>query len=267
MTSRGCPGQAVSCPLRAAFTLIELLVSVAVISTLLALLVPALRGARTMGHRAACGGRLRQMATAWGVYLQDNGQRFFQEVNANHAFGGWRGRGGGARRRPLNKYLGLPMEVETLQSGKVFRCPADEGDEDYGPMAYLYYGNSFQTNLMLIGPDSLPTQKGLPEPVVRLNRRINEHLKGLKADAVCDPARLLLVGDNNWVTQWDPLIEAPGKAWHGRAGRYSLAFFDGHVAFTAIRKGVYLDPQYRVQPFRELDDLTCQVQVEIVHEP
>jgi hypothetical protein len=254
-------------PLPPAFTLIETLVSVAVISLLLATLAPALHMARVASHRVICGSQLRQTAEAWDLYLQDSNQRFYQEVNANHYFGGWKGKGGGALRRPLNKYLGLPVAVEMQESAKVFRCPADEGDKDYGPMAYVYYGNSFQTNLMLIGPDSLPTQKGLPEPIIRLNRRINEHLKSLKADAMSDPSRLLLLGDSNWVTQWDPLIDVPGKAWHGKPNCYSLAFFDGHVALTAIRKGAYLEAGYRVQPFKELDDLTCQMQSEIVRPP
>jgi prepilin-type processing-associated H-X9-DG protein len=131
-------------------------------------------------------------------------------------------------------------------------------------VAYLYYGNSYQTNLMLVGPDSLPTQGSLPEPVRTLNGRINEYLRNLRAHAVSDWARLVLVGDNNWVTQWDPLIPFEGKAWHGRDGRYNMAFLDGHVAFVEIHEGTYIHDDYRIQPFRELDDITHEMQSQIV---
>ncbi len=238
--------------------LIELLVVIAIISVLLAISLPALRASRAVAHRARCAGQLRQIAAAWHTYLGDNEQRFFQGVNANHYFGGWEGVGGGAVSRPLNKYVGLPEDPNVQTSARLFHCPADKGDENYGPMAYLYYGNSYQTNLMLIGPDSLPTS--LPEPLKGLNRQINKHLKNLKADTISDPSRLLLVGDNNWLTEWDPLLPEPGRAWHDADNRFNMAFFDGHIAFTEIHKGIYIDSDYRVQPFKELDSLTLEAQ-------
>ncbi len=247
-----------------AFSLIELLVVMATISILLAITLAALGKARSLACRTLCASNLRQIAMAWHDYLSDHDQRFYQEVNANHDFGGWKGRGSGALNRPLNAYLGLPTVVSLQHGTKVFRCRGDVGDWDYGPEAYLYYGNSYQTNLMLIGPDSLPTATNLPEPIRALNDRINEHLSSLRADAVSDWTRLILVGDNNWVTQWDPLIPFEGRAWHGRDGRYNMAFLDGHAAFIEIHLGIYINDDYRVQPFRELDDMTRQMQSRIV---
>lgn len=253
-----------------AFTLIELLVVIAAISLLLAVMLPALHAARKLTYGIVCKSNLRQIAFAWNAYLADNGQRFYRDVDANHDFGGWKGRGGGAFHRPLNKYLGLPTALKTDRDAKIFRCSADGGDQDYGPMAYRYYGNSYQTNLMLVGPDALPGVNGLPEPIVTLNREINGYLKNLRADTVRDSALLLLVGDNNWVTQWDPLIPlgAGGRSWHGRDEHYNLAFLDGHVGFVNIRKSIYIDPdfEYRIQPFGELDDITFAMQSRIVSE-
>ncbi|UCD51130.1 MAG: prepilin-type N-terminal cleavage/methylation domain-containing protein [Phycisphaerales bacterium] len=249
---------------RLAFSLIELLTVVAIISILMAVTVAALHRARILACRTVCASNLRQIATAWLTYLNDHDQRFYQQVNANHDFGGWKGRGSGALDRPLNPYLALPAAVNEPGGAEAFHCRGDVGDRDYGSEAYLYYGNSYQTNLVLIGPDSLPARQGLPEPIRTLNSRINRHLVNLRADVLSDWARLLLVGDNNWVTQWDPLIPFEGRAWHGKNGRYNLAFLDGHVAFTEIHRGVYINNDYRIQPFRELDDITHEMQSQIV---
>ena len=254
-----------SCPPAAGFTLIELLVVMAVISALLAIVLPALHEVRTAADRARCASQLRQIAVAWHAYLGDNNQQFYQTFYAHQRFGGWAGMSGEVVVRPLNKYVGLPTEPNTPDGAELFRCPADKGDADYGPSAYLYFGNSYQTNLILIGPDWLSTYTG-PEPMRTLHQAINEHLVNLKADAVCDPSRLLLVGDHNWRTQWWPLLSEPGQAWHGPECRYNMAFFDGHVTLTEIHKGVYIDSDYRIQPFRELDSLTHEMQSQIVRE-
>jgi prepilin-type N-terminal cleavage/methylation domain-containing protein len=247
----------------AGFTLIELLVVMAIISILLAVTLPVLHKVRAVAYRARCASQLRQIATAWHVYLVDSSQQFYQGVDANHYFGGGKGLVGGTVLRPLNRYVGLPTEPNSQTGTELFRCPADKGDADYGPSAYLYFGNSYQTNLILIGPGSLRTK--LPEPIGGLNREINEHLENLRADAVCDPSRLLLVGDNNWVTQWEPWIPVSGRTWHGVQSRHNMAFFDSHVTLTEIHKGIYLDSDYRVQPFKELDDLTLDVQSQVMN--
>ena len=114
---------------------------------------------------------------------------------------------------------------------------------------------------MLIGPDSLST--AVPEPIRGLNREINVYLKNLRVDAVCEQTRLLLAGDNNWITQWNPLISTPGRSWHGREGRFNMAFLDGHVDLVGIYKGVYIHDDYRIQPFQDLDDVTLKVQSQI----
>jgi len=54
------------------FTLIELLVVIAIIAGLLAILVPALRGAREQARRAVCLSNLRQLTIAWIMYADDH---------------------------------------------------------------------------------------------------------------------------------------------------------------------------------------------------
>ena len=89
---------------RSGFTLIELLVVIAVIAVLLAILLPSLRKAKALTKRITCQSNLKQIATAWSMYLDDNDGCFYQGRNANLNYGGWRGMTGWYP-RPLNKYF------------------------------------------------------------------------------------------------------------------------------------------------------------------
>ncbi|MHC4352204.1 MAG: type II secretion system protein [Planctomycetota bacterium] len=73
-----------------AFTLVELLVVIAVISLLMALLIPVLRIAREQAHRAVCLSNHRQLTLAWIAYATEHDSK----LASGRAFGN-RGRGGG----------------------------------------------------------------------------------------------------------------------------------------------------------------------------
>ena len=55
------------------FTLVELLVVIAIIALLMAILMPALNRARELGRRTVCLGNLKQLALAWVMYADQNG--------------------------------------------------------------------------------------------------------------------------------------------------------------------------------------------------
>jgi len=90
----------------------------------------------------------------------------------------------------------------------------------------------------------------------------NKYLPNLKRAHVAEPARVLLVGDNNWVNQFDPQMPY-SKYWHDKEQYYNLAFLDGRVEFLHIRKGLYVTDEYRVLPFRELYALARRLQEEV----
>jgi prepilin-type N-terminal cleavage/methylation domain-containing protein/prepilin-type processing-associated H-X9-DG protein len=246
------------------FSLIELLVVVAVISLLLAILLPALGKARAMAVRAFCQSNLKHIALAWHAYFEDNKGSFYQGVNHQYDFGGWQGNPTNALFRPLNKYLSLPVQMPTEDGAEVFKCPADEGGQTWPDPAYLRLGNSYQVNTILGGPDQLQAQPWYPDPWRTMNKEINKYLRNLKFERVSEPSHLLLVGDHNWITQWDPLWTLScGKAWHGKRHTYNIAFLDCHVEHIKIHKGLYVTPEYNVQPFNKLNSLVSEEQEEV----
>jgi prepilin-type N-terminal cleavage/methylation domain-containing protein len=237
------------------FTLIELLVVLAVITLLLAILLPALSQARRRTRRLACQSNLKQIAFAWNMYLDDHDGAFFQKrSNAQFTFGGWKGIHFPDEERPLNKYLSLPEIPEFETEAKIFECPADNGVVSL--RLYRYDGTSYSTNILLVGQDKIGWL-----PSTELMNEINERLKRLNRRRVASPARLLLTGDSPWADQWLPSPYPRGSVWHDKCCHYNLAFLDSHVDFLKIRKGLYTD-EYTVIPFKELYQLAKSVQVE-----
>lgn len=250
------------------FTLIELLVVIAIIAVLLAILSPALRKIQSVAKRVYCQTNLKQITIAWHLYLDDNNDCFHQKPDVNHTFGGWKSDGSGGYDdfvkypRFLNPYLQLPLKIKTEGGAKVFRCPADRGGKFYVGKAHLWFGNSYETNVMLVGPDQLKTEN-IEEPWKELHEEINKLLPNLKRAHVAEPARVLLVGDNNWVDQWHFLDPYDEYTWHDREYYYNMAFLDGRVEFMHIRKGLYVTDEYCVMPFKELKAVARRLQEEV----
>ena len=247
-----------------AFTLIELLTVLAIIAVVLALVLPVLQRVRSCARCTACQSNLRQIALAWHAYLDDHNGCFYRAANnCNYTFGGWVGAPFPEGERVLNPYVGLPRIVQDHKQAKLFACPSDLGGSDYDALsrkAYGYFGNSYETNHLLIGPTvALPSWNS--EPWQTIFARINETGKSIKQELIQDPARLLLVGDHNWRNQWDPLnLWYCGRPWHGKPHRYNLAFLDGHIDLIEIKKGICLNSSYRIHPPIQLNKLMLEKQ-------
>ena len=256
---------------RNGFTLVELLVVISIIAMLLAILMPSLSKARQIAKRMICKSNLKQLAMGWHMFLEDNDQYFYQGVNANLTYGGWRGikgeppRPGWPADRPLNPYFDLPTDLESESGTEVFRCPSDKGG--YRPTlvrekVHKAVGTSYQTNIFLIGQNSCGSFSSWTS---ELDKKISDRLDDMKFSRACNPSRLFLIGDYGWINQWkprnDPKPEWKALAeWHDKEDWHNLAFLDGHVEFLEIKKGIYVSDNYSILPFKDLYSLAHEVQ-------
>src|SRR5437763_11440946 len=75
-------------PSRNGFTLIELLVVIAIIAILAAILFPVFAQAREKARQTACSSNLRQIGTAFAMYVQDYDERLPDRRDLKSAFPG-----------------------------------------------------------------------------------------------------------------------------------------------------------------------------------
>ncbi len=105
-----------------AFTLIELLVVVAIIAILAAILFPVFANAREKARQSTCTSNLKQIGSAWAMYVADYDEKFpvaypggaanwgrCQDMKDRSGFGGW---------------VGNLLFVYT-KNGQMFQCPTN----------------------------------------------------------------------------------------------------------------------------------------------
>ncbi len=251
------------------FTLLEVLVVVAIIALLTAILLPSLKKVRAQAREVKCESNLRQIASAWQMYLQDSKGIFPSGVNMEVNYGGVQGKGSAAFgadpakpvKKPLNQHLQLPLTIRS--GGEVFACPDDRGTSAIRPTAIEYYGTSYYPNPFLIGQNSYFIPAGTPCDAVW--DKVKKRITRVSRDRIDNETKLLLVGDLTWFDHWDPSPAMSGAFphWHGRRCSQNVAFMDGHASPVRIRKAIQADENYRVIPFADLatEMLACQEEI------
>ncbi len=115
------------------FTLIELLVVIAIIALLMAVLIPALNGAREQGKRAACLHNLKGLILAWIMYTDDNDGRLVRGNAEDYENDGWVKRIGTL---PIEEPIEAQLDAirnghlfEYTKMTKLYRCPVAKRNE------------------------------------------------------------------------------------------------------------------------------------------
>lgn len=150
---------------RRAFTLIELLVVIAIIGIIIAILLPALSGARERSWTVLCQSRLRSIGAGWHMYADDHDDvsppgRLYNKGGGVSNPANWYDVGNGLAYRPrwiamIGKYVGIyaydmpRADVDRLDyTNNVYLCPTvplwtDNRNSAYG-YNHQFLGNSRQ---------------------------------------------------------------------------------------------------------------------------
>jgi prepilin-type N-terminal cleavage/methylation domain-containing protein/prepilin-type processing-associated H-X9-DG protein len=258
----------------AGFTLIELLVVVAIIAVLVSILLPTLNLARKSAQRVACASNLRQISTGWVLYFDEHNDGIPQWRNSNIKYGGQQGAGQPAYEgeRPLNPFLSypliaggfdpgaLPNKVRIGTGAPAFSCPGDRGADLYQPTFYEYYGNSYQANLHVVGPQ--PIQISPFDPLGLEFFKMTLDASNIKASEITvNASQFVLHGDFGWQST----LRYGGKLTynnHRDPCFANLAFLDGHVDYVRLRRGIHVDTNYVTIPFRKIAIDAANKQIE-----
>ena len=237
---------------RRAFTLIELLVVIAIIAILASILFPVFAQAREAARKTSCGSNIRQLGTAFQLYIQDYDETFPGAFYAG-ASGATEPDNRGQFRWPWHM---LPY----TRNMELFRCPSESPNFTHAACAggcldpanpfYGYLWGLFPNygyNWGYLAPD---TTQVVPGAGSTANSR------GVSLAAIAAPADTVMLADSIWTPGGAPtttalgyfLIYPPnqwagappvngfsyGRIWPRHQQKANVVFADGHVKLTSI---------------------------------
>ncbi len=195
---------------RAGFTLIELLVVIAIIAILAAILFPVFAQAREKARQTSCLSNLKQVATAFVVYMQDyDGVVPLYESGAKLVYNNVP--------QSMNSYWPALLEPYT-KNYTLFHCPSD-GDHDsiWGTGPYAWPGNQsrfpelgINWNYLYVTYDPSSDYCGLPSAA--------EHASGavppISESMVASAAGTVMLADGKYVgtdagAYLSPFVDSP----------------------------------------------------------
>jgi len=210
------------------FTLIELIVVIAVITVLMAVMVPVLSQAREQGRSTVCLNNLRQMAIAAEVYASGNDGSYppaYYNQMDEEQFVSWCWDFTTVRRWDDD---GVVTEVRpgllwgSTGAERVHQCPSFRGDDNW--FADPYTGYNYNTSYIGCDAREYPPASA-------------------KVTEVANPAGTALFGDGQWSQGANKFMRAPwsnpreagfsgryaGTQGYRHLGRTNVAFCDGHA--------------------------------------
>lgn len=238
------------------FSIIEVLVSLAIVGVLLGLLLPALVMARDSARSTLCAGNLRQIGSAWQMYLGDHEEFPSYGAVPEWAYGGASFVGPTRSmpvldaERPINRYIATEESEGDPRYALLFRCPSDMGvwmrserREQHASIlpndgtCFRFFGTSYRANGNLMDARAA----GI-DPVSGRSLRLHE-ISGVS------PSRLLMTGDAAWYyatrETGDP-DAALDASWHHKTDAGNLLAADGSVRFADFRDGQ--EREYTIWP-------------------
>jgi prepilin-type processing-associated H-X9-DG protein/prepilin-type N-terminal cleavage/methylation domain-containing protein len=220
-----------------AFTLVELLVVIGIIALLIALLMPALSGARSQAMQVRCAANLHDIGSAMQNYAND----FKGKIPRGYYYFPYYQQGYILWAEALSKYVGHTAEVADTSPARdkvlavefrqigVYQCPVFPNDEQ----ALDYVSNSWVT-----GDDDSPLIKVTQIPhssdvVFLTEANANRFPDQFWAHDVWDPMHLPL--DAAGAPQADPTkVRVLNDNRH--RGRVNLLYYDGHTGNKHYRE-------------------------------
>lgn len=226
------------------FTLLELLAVVGIMAILMALLLPALTGARQEGAKAKCLANMHALGQALAAYSTDDERGYTSPIHpkaetswfydGEYEYGGDTGMlvyghdDFRREKRILNRYVfGDAGSIDL----KLFGCPSDQGV----PRAPVDF-DAYFFHRELIGRTVLE--------VTGTSYRLNNHIDFLRRTEftqhfygpyfrpktrVPNPAETVILEEAaTEVAKWNTSDHVT-VGWHGKANRFNVSFVDGHA--------------------------------------
>ena len=238
----------------AGFTLVELLVVIGIIALLISILLPALSKARESANKVACMSNLRQLGTAFTMYLNANRNRYPRGASGTVSYEDWiywqptRVQADS----PIAPYLGGFVK-------KVFTCPSDDIAGHPGATPYIYSYTVNETICRIAGAVGASGQPGYHAAAVdtlnasKVNRPTEKILILDESNTSIDDGCWAPQNYNGTATAKNMLSNRHDKRGEdlankgANAGRGNVCFADGHVDF--MPRDQAMDPKYWDAPW------------------